>query len=162
MNYQESIKRILVGLVILVVISGVVALVVFFVRKNKPQPNATNTKVESPIKKTEVSSDKLPDKFPANLPIEAGANISQNYNANANDGRFQATRAFETKETLAKNLTIYTEYLKTNGWTIGSSVDQPAYKMVSGSKGKQQLQISMSENSGTKVKTVSMSLTILP
>ncbi len=158
---QDTIKKMLVGLIVIIALAiGATLVISIFKKDDAPQ---TAPVVESPIKeKKEVPVDKLPDKFPAGLPIETGATISQNYNASTKDGRFQATRVFETKATLAENYALYTKWLKDNGWTLGSTVDTDTYKMVSGSKTKQELQISIDENSATKVKTVSMSLTELP
>ena len=162
MNYQDLIKKALVLIIIVIAISIGAMLIMTMFKKEEVAPAQETQEIKSPVKKTEVPTEKLPDKFPVGLPIEENAVISQNYNAKATDGRFQATRAFETKETLASNLALYTNYLKSNGWSISSTVDQPSYKMVAGSKAKQQLQISISENSATKAKTVSISLTETP
>ncbi len=159
---QDVIKKMLVGLIIIIAFAiGVTLVISAFKKDDAPQPVAQE--VKSPIKqKTEVPTDKLPDKFPPTLPVEQGAVISQNYNATANNGQYQATRAFETKQTLAANYTLYTNWLKNNGWKINSNLDGPSYKMVSGSKEKQQLQVSISENTVTKTNSVTLTLTIFP
>ena len=164
MNNEEVLKRILLGLAAIVAIAAIIALVIFYANKgNKVLPVTNKAPAPAPlVKTTEVNNDKLPDKFPSDIPIESGATITQNYNATTTDGRYQATRAFETKKSLAENLALYTQYLQTNGWTIKATIDQPTYKMVTASKDKQQLQISISENSTSKVVTVTISLTILP
>lgn len=161
-NPTESHKTVfvLLGIVVLAVI---LVVVLMFASKQKQQPVATNEKPaaqqKEAIVKTEVDPAKTPEKFPLDVPIEAGAKITQNYNATAVDGRFQATRTFETAKSLDANLKIYTDFLKANGWKIQATVDQPTFKMVMGTKDQSQLQISMSENSVSKTKTVDISLT---
>lgn len=159
---QETIKKMLVGLIIIIAVAiGITLIVAMFSKDKTVQP--VEEKVESPIEsKTEVPQDKLPEKFPVDVPVEAGAEISQNYNAAATDGSIQATREFVTKKSLADNLVIYEKYLKDNGWKVSAKVDTDTYKMVAGSKDKQELQVSIGENSATKVKTVTISLTQLP
>lgn len=147
------------------VLALIVAAVLYFNMQNNKKDVAMNTNVPEKTKeivKTDVETNKSPEKFPTDIPIESGATITQNYNATAPDGRFQATRAFTSKKTLGENYALYKEWMNSNGWTIASSVDQPTYKMVSGTKGKQTLQASISENSSTKEVTVTLSLTILP
>jgi hypothetical protein len=114
------------------------------------------------VTKTEVPVDKAPEKFPSDMPIEAGSAILQNYNATAPDGRFQATRVFETKESLATNLTIYRNYLTKSGYEIKSTIDQPNYKMVYGTKGNASIQVSIDQNTVSNIKTVSISYTEQP
>jgi hypothetical protein len=60
---------------------------------------------------------------------------------------------------LADNLTLYKEYLAKAGYKLQSTVDQPTYKMVSGTKGNASLQVSIDENSQFKTKTVNISYT---
>lgn len=162
MNYQDSIKKILVGLIMIIAFAiGLTMIIALFIGDSERHSSKQSTP-KTLAEKTKVAESQLPDKFPADLPIEANAEITQNYNASTEDGRFQATRTFETKKTLSENLSIYRQYLNNNGWAVESTVDEPTYKKISGSKGIQVLQISLSENANTRVKTVSISLTELP
>lgn len=111
------------------------------------------------VEKTNVDFSMAPQKFPANVPIESGARITQNYNSTSADGRFQATRAFETKVTLSENLKIYSEFLKSDGWKVDATTDEANYKMVFGAKGKSTLLISIDENKANSMKTVSITYT---
>lgn len=162
MNYEDSVKKILVVIIMIVAFAIGTTLVVSLFMNDSDAPSAQQTDDNRIVEKSDVSDNRLPDKFPTNLPTEPNAVVTQNYNATAQDGRFQATRAYETTKTLSENLTIYRQYLNSNGWDIESTVDQPIYKKITGSKGIQKLQISISENETTKVKTVSISLTELP
>lgn len=161
MNYEDYIKKNLVGLIMILAAALGITLIASLFIKDSQSPEAT-TPIVSVVKTQQVPETQLPEKFPINLPLEDGAVITQNYNATAEDGRFQATRAFETKKSLVENLNLYSKYLKANGWTIDSTVDQPTYKVVSGSKGIQALQISISENAVNQARTVSISMTELP
>ena len=125
MENNTIVKRIFIGVLLLVVIVAVAALVISKVIYKKSvtpaeQPNQT----QSDIVKTEVDKTKDPEKFPAGVPIEEGAVVTQNYNAEATDGRYQATKVFETQKTLADNFNIYRDYMRQNGWDIKSTVNQ--------------------------------------
>ena len=161
MNYQDSVKKILVGLIMILAFAiGLTMLIAVFKGDSKRQ-SSSRSDLSSVARKTTVAENKLPENFPTNLPLEDNVEVTQNYNATTEDGRFQATRTYESKKTLAENLAIYREYLNGNGWNIVSTVDQPTYKKISGTQGIQTIQISLSENVNTKVKTVSISLTEL-
>lgn len=111
------------------------------------------------ITKKDIDASKAPDRFPVDVPIEAGAKITQNYNAQAPDGRYQATRVFETNKTLDENFKIYQDYLKQKDWEIKSTENKENYKMLFGSKTGQQLQISIDYNKDFKISTVSLTYT---
>ncbi len=109
------------------------------------------------VKTQEVPVTKAPQSFPSAIPIEQGAKITQNYNATAPNGMFQATRVFETGKSLDENFTLYNAFLKSDGWTLTNTVDQPTAKLLSAKKDQAQLQISMTENSVTKVREIDIS-----
>lgn len=161
MNNQDSIKKILVGLIMVIAIATVVTLIITIAMRQSVQvtDNPANNDPKPTLQKTEVDPSQKPDKLPANIPLEANAEITQNYTANNAEGKFQSTREFKTQRTLAENLSTYSQYLKNNGWTITTTVDQPTYKMVMGSKGYQKLHISIAENTVSSVKTVTISYT---
>ena len=145
---------IIIAIILLIIIVAVVLR-----SKHDAGNNNKNANVEATTSKTQVPESQLPNKLPANIPVEAGAEVVDNYNAQSSDGRYQATRTFETKQTLAANLKLYSDYLKNNGWTLQAVTDKQTYKMVVGAKGNQILQISIDENLSSKTKTVSIILT---
>lgn len=106
------------------------------------------------IVKAEVPLDRVPQLFPEDIPIEKGAKITQNYNATSSDGHFQATRAFETKKSLAESFKIYQDYFKKNNWEVRASLDQENYKMLAATKDAYYIQVSMN------IGTIDISLTI--
>lgn len=147
---------------LLVVVAALLALLFvayqMSTKSRDAQPAAANPQLAE-VEKVNVDYSQAPEKFPADIPIEPGAQITQNYNATSPDGRFQATRTFVTEAALATNLRLYTEYLTNNGWEIKATTDNPTYKMVMGAKGNQSIQVSIDENKVTKIKTVSISYT---
>ncbi|MDQ3018340.1 MAG: hypothetical protein M3Q64_00495 [bacterium] len=162
MNFTPK-KTIL--LIVIILIIAIIGAYLSAIRQSRQQSGARNNgengqnETRGLVQKKEVEASQAPEKFPANVPIERDAKITQNYNATTPDGRFQATRVFETNQTLAANLKLYSDFLKNDGWQILATVDQPNFKMVMGSKGKQHLQIQIDENSVSKVKTVSINMT---
>lgn len=122
---------------------------------NKVKPTVTPQPAQ--VQKTNVDFSKTPEKFPANIPLEANARTTQNFNATTPDGVFQAVRTFVTGKSLADNLALYTDFLKKDGWTIKGTLDNPTYKMIIGAKDKSNIQISIDENKVTKERTVSVS-----
>lgn len=162
MKYEDSIKKILVGLIIIIALSlGITMIVAMFI-ETTPQTQPVEHKEKAAIEKVDLKSNILPKGLPENLPLEKNARITQNFTATAKDGTFQATRGYETAKTLSENLSVYTKYLQDNGWDVSSTINNANYKKVSGSKGMSNLQVSMSENIGKKVKTVTIFLTELP
>ena len=158
MQYKETIKKMLVGL--LLILAAAAALTLIARQFMGPDTNvAEQEDGQLKLNKQDVAAEQLPQQFPSNLPVEAGATITENFNATTDDGRIQATRAFTTKKTLAENLTLYTKYMKDNGWTIGLTVDESMEKMVAGSKGSQRLQVNIVEHPSTNIRTVTISVT---
>lgn len=123
----------------------------------KEQNQSTSSVPISHFTRTDVALDKAPDKFPKDIPGESGAKVTQNYNVSTPDGRYQATRVFESNKSLIENFSIYKNYLTSNGYNIQSTVDQTSYKMIFGIKGDKSLQVTMDESTGVNIKTVNIS-----
>lgn len=159
MNYQEAIKKNLVSLIMLVAAALAIALIVSIFVGDEGQDAGAQLPDISIGKIVDVEGDKLPDKFPADIPLEAEAPILQNYNLTAENGDFQATRVFETKKTLSENFALYSTYLKNGQWTLNSSSDEPKLKVLSASRDKDRLLITFTETEGSN--TVNISFTKL-
>lgn len=147
-------QKILIGLVIvLLVLAGIL-----YLAKNKLGNKGGSDRSNQPasVNKVNVDFSKDPENFPSSIPIEAGAQVTQNYNAAAPSGQYQATKTFVTKASLAENLSLYTNYLKSNGWTVEGTVDESNYKSVAGKKDNEKIQVNIDENKTSKVKTVSI------
>lgn len=83
---------------------------------------------------TEVSKTTVPERFPANFPLEKGADVRSNYTAQTANS-FQSSRAFSSKKTVAENYFLYSAFLKKDGWKILSSIDHPDSKFLYAQKG---------------------------
>lgn len=145
--------------IILVLAILIAAGLFFYLKKSQDSRFEKKTTQTAKVEKTNVDFSKTPERFPTNVPIENGARLTQNYNATSPGGNFQATRTFETTKALDFNLNLYTEFLKSDGWTVKATVNNPTYKMVMGTKGEQSLQVSIDENKSNKIKTVSITYT---
>lgn len=164
MKYEESIKKSLVLIIMILALAIGLTMIVSMVMQTNMSDTASpqSDTNQSKVTKADIPQDKLPNKFPEDMPIESGAVITQNFSAFGEDGSYQATRAFETTKSLAENMTIFRQYMTKNGWEIKSSVDNPTLKSVVAAKGTQRLSVSASDNPATKVKTVTITVTELP
>ena len=142
-------------IIIAVVAVLVIAAAVYFQSKSR-RSNIRSDKQAVETVKTNVDFAKLPSKFPEDIPMENGAKITQNYNATTPDGKFQATRTFQTTQSLDANLALYTQFMQQNGWVVSTTVNEPATKMVYGEKYGKALTVAISENKLSQIKTVSI------
>jgi hypothetical protein len=156
MDFLQSKKIIWVFVVIAIVAVGV-AIVVGLLSKQQTTSDKSTKSGEFTVNKKDVAITKLPDKFPADLPMEKEAKVLQNYTSTTAAGGYQATREFETKKTLAENVKIYTDYLKKSGWTMGTGIDKTDFKVVSATKEDLSLQVTV-QSLPSNVNTVTISL----
>ncbi|GEM_PF-1174516 len=147
---------------------AILAVVVFLVFKYmRPRPgampnpaNGTDQRVKHTgkeilkVDRKDIDVTKLPERLPTDIPTEAGALVTQNYTATTEDGRFQATRVFETSKSLDDNAKIYTDYFTKNNWKITANIKQDKLRVISGNKNSTFLTITINQNSITKAKTV--------
>ena len=108
-------------------------------------------------KVTAVPGAQVPAGLPDNLPWEKGAAILQNFTAtDPATGNVQATRVYQSAKTPDDNFTVYQKYLKDNGWTVSSSINQPNIKNLSAAKASAHLDITITKTPDNKV-TVNVS-----
>ncbi len=137
----------------------VVAAAAWFLLVKIDKKNSSKNVKTAPIvktTKTDVDFSRAPEKFPAEIPIEKDANITQNYNATTTNGIFQATRVFESSKASADNFSIYKDFMTKNGWQITSTIDKPNLKSLVGTKGAETLLVNITENTVNHKKTVSI------
>lgn len=104
----------------------------------------------------QVDSNQLPDRFPANFPLEKNVPINANYTAQA-EGAFQSTRQFISNKSLAENYKLYSDYLKKDGWKIEATLDEATVKSIFATKGRASVTVTMSQNTTTRESTVDIS-----
>ena|SRR3989344_5798696 len=141
----------LAGIIVLLL-----ALVVFWQKPKSGQPEADNRSNVEIVKKDLVPNE-TPAGFPVETPIEEGAVIVQNYEADAPDGRHQATRVFISTKTVSQNYQIYSQFLSQNGWEISSQSQEKNHATLFAAKDGTNLSISISKNTITGVVTVDLS-----
>jgi len=116
------------------------------------------------VEKTEVAKKDYPKGFPANIPVEEGAEVVYNYNAtNSQDNKTEGTRVYVSKLSLEENLRIYSNYFKGNGWVIIQTVDDKDTKLLVATKTGQQLNVVISQNTVTgKIKVTITVIELTP
>lgn len=110
------------------------------------------------VAKKEVAKEQAPSGFPADIPIEAGAKIVQNYQADTTDGRHQATRVFESAKTVKQNYQLYLDWLTKNGWEVKTKSAADIVASIYAVKSGSQLTATISKNTVTGVVTVGLSV----
>ncbi len=155
-NSVFSNRKVIWALLIVLVLA--VAAVLFYsgvFKSNNSTETPLTTKTEPTVETKEVEKSQLPDKFPADFPIEAGATVTTNNVKTSSDGRFQSTHSFESAKTVDQNFAIYSDYFKTHGWIINSTVTTiKNYRSIYAGKGDITIQVSINDNQATHVKTV--------
>lgn len=162
MKYKLQIKKELI--ILLMIVAGAAALTILIVMVVKHYSAPTGpVEAADPIHVNKVDSSKLPTMFPADIPLEEGAEVDQNYNATSDDGGTQATRSFVTQKSFDENITIYKEYMQKNGWDIQiSKAPDETSRVLVGMKGLSQLQVSMAIVPASQKNFVTISLTTQP
>jgi flagellar basal body-associated protein FliL len=159
MNYKDTIKKILVGLIIIVAVAAAGTLIASLFMKSDTSDNANNTNVNKLLNKVDVPMDVLPSKFPTDLPVEEGATIKENSQSKTQNGTESVTRTFESTKTLATNFTTYSNYMKNNGWEVQNQINDADYKMISAQKGGQLMQVTMNIDQFTKKNVITITVT---
>ncbi len=119
-----------VKIVSLIVLAAlVIAGVLIYVNANKKenQPNTNSQKTFTPLPVTEVDHSRLPERFPADIPLESGAVIVYNFNLVNAAGMYQSTRQFVSKKTIKQNFDFYQDALKKAGYSITKTLDDLAH-----------------------------------
>jgi basic membrane lipoprotein Med (substrate-binding protein (PBP1-ABC) superfamily) len=108
-------KKPLFFVLILLAIAALAAGAFFYMGKSGKKANNQKTEVV----KTEVSASQLPAGLPKNLPIEAGSQIIQNYEAKStNSETIQGTKKFTTEKSLEDAVKTYTDFFAKTAWEI--------------------------------------------
>jgi len=139
-------KKILIAILAVTVL----AIVYWFVVKNnqKPVPAVNNQQNSSMVEditapKFEYApADKSPTGFPASVPIEKDAKITENnFSALTAESKAVAVREFISKYSLPENYQLYKKYLTDSGYVLEDDVSQDDQKIVSGTKDGYRLRV---------------------
>jgi len=121
--------------------------------KNKQNELNNQTPKQKTVDITNVDKNKLPERFPQDIPIEANAEITLNYNAINLNNKFQSTREFISAKTQEENFQFYQKVLKEKGWNITQTIEDPVlnHKIILATKDGNELNIRIYSDSN-KVK----------
>lgn len=157
MNFLQSRKSIMLFAIIGILVIVVAGLWWWMDKSNKDASDKASNVLE--VKRTVVPNDQIPEKFPAGIPIEKDAQVTQNYTATDKDGQFIAVRVFITQKSLEKNYEVYTKWFNDRGWTIESSLNESAtLKAISAKKADTRVQITLNDLENLSRKTVSITV----
>jgi hypothetical protein len=116
-----------------------------------------NLQVPGPAKKS--FGQKLPDDFPASIPVPQGIDLSQSYSldySNASSSKSQLTVVFGSKKTVKENYNSYSTFLKKDGWNIISLNASTTISSLYANKTNQDINITISQESDSSTTTVSL------
>lgn len=145
-------KRLLEWGSIIVAIVLIAAGVIYYKHFYNPQ---------EPTERTEVDIVTLPDRFPADIPLEQDAGIIENYTASGPGVLFQATRTFTSAATAAQNMAKYQSFFSGENWGIiaASSSEQYSFLIATNTPLHLQATVFVSEESATGSK---VDITVTP
>lgn len=127
---------------------------------NQTSNQTANTPQPVPqIPTKEIAKDQLPDSWPSDIPMEAGAKVTVNYQRTTPEGNVQLVRAFNSAKTVDANAKIYTDYFTSAGFTVGGKIDQATFKSYLATKGNEMLQVLIQQDAKTKVVNVNITVT---
>jgi|YNPMSStandDraft_1061717.scaffolds.fasta_scaffold06598_3 methionine-rich copper-binding protein CopC len=149
-------KRNIFLIIIILLILFTVALFLSYQNLSKNKQNELNnqTPKQKTVDITNVDKNKLPERFPQDIPIEANAEITLNYNAINLNNKFQSTREFISAKTQEENFQFYQKVLKEKGWNITQTIEDPVlnHKIILATKDGNELNIRIySDNNKVKV-----------
>ena len=139
--------------IITIVVVLLVGLAAGLIIKKYSQPAvkvASNAANPGPVSITNVPNTILPDRFPTDVPVEAGADIVYNYNAINAAGHFQSSREFISKKTEDQNYVYYQQTLAAAGWTITQAINDGVknQRIILANKGANSLNIIINTQDG--------------
>lgn len=156
MEYNSAIKKALVGVVILAVVAFVAALIISYINKNNSKDDQSAAEIGT---KLDVPKDQLPEALPANLPQEENTTVVDNYTVPLENGREEGARLYVTNKTVDENVTIYNDFLKSDGWSEISNKSFDNLKIITGSKGEERILVNISQTEDGQTSTVSVYVT---
>lgn len=124
----------------------------------QPVTSATATPAVVP-QKTEFGTA-LPTDFPTDIPIEKGIKVNQSYRLDY-VGQQQLTVVFLSTKTVKENYTLYSDFLKKQSWTISNKYESPKLYSLYGTKGSNDINVTISADSSTASTKSQVSISVL-
>jgi hypothetical protein len=157
-NNESTQGKVLLWICVIVGLLAVVTVTVMYARMKREAQEEERQQADQ-IPRTQLDTSVVPTEFPAGLPLEAGAPVTQNFTAEGENGLQQSTREFVTERSLAQNFEIYSDFFKRDGWKIQNTTDTEYVKSISAIKGDLQAQVLVNDNTISHVKTVTINIT---
>ncbi len=133
-------------------VTAVLLVFLFFYNRSTSDKSTTNV-VTTPLISTSTEG------FPSDFPFEKGSKVFDSYQAeNKSEFTNQTTRTYETNKSLAENYEIFNKYFKDNNWVVESNQSGSSYRTIIARNKDLVVQVSITENKTTKIKTVSASV----
>ena len=117
-------------------------------------PSPTNTP-----EKTEFGSVVAPD-FPTDIPLEAGAQISQSYSLDYT-GQRQLTIVFTSTQTVQENYALYADFLKQHDWTLVNQHESETLSFLYATKEQNAINVTLSADVSASPDQSQVSISVL-
>lgn len=157
---RRNIISILIGVMTLAAI--VVAALYWYGLRATVTPESpeveTTTISEEPVK-TDFGV-KAPTDFPTDIPIEEGVKAEQSYSLNY-VGQKQLTIVFLSAKTVKENYARYADYFAKAGWSVSNTYESPKLSSLYGTKGSDDLNVTISEKSSDAAVKSQVSISVL-
>ncbi len=153
-------KKLLGLAIVLIVAAAAVAVYLQSGRNDLSTKNQADT--EFKVEKIEPEEG-FSSLFPADLYIESGSTLLQNYEAKTSEGGQQATIVTTTEQTLTQAVADYVDYFTKKNWLLIESLSRQSESstMAVLKFGDDRVRIVASQNPETNQKTVEVTLTSL-
>lgn len=102
----------------------------------------------------------LPTDFPTDIPLEKGASVEQSYSLNY-AGQKQLTITFLSIKTVKENYSLYEAFLKDQKWTISNSYASTTLSSLYGTKGSNDINVTISKNTSRTSTQSQVSISVL-
>ncbi len=114
---------------IVIVIAAIVVLIYAY-QKIRPYNHSSNN-IPFSVKTEQVEPAQSPSGLPADLPVDPGSKVLQNYESRTTDNRRQSTKQITTRKAPAEAITFYIDFFKKSGWQGGITEDPLTAQLAS-------------------------------
>lgn len=124
-----------------------------------PSPTDQTATATTTPQKTDFGTSMPPD-FPTDIPIESGVQMEQSYSINSS-GQKQLTIVFLSDKTVKENYSLYADFLKKQNWNISNTYESLKVSSLYGTKGNNDMNVTISENTSTTSIKSQVSISVL-
>lgn len=162
MLFREKFLRVLPFIIAGILLIAIVLIIVLYVRPRLTTP--AKPALVPPVSSTIIplTAKTLASDLPPGFPTENGAVLQSSRAINPETKQVKILRTTITAKSLAAALSVYTDYLNANGWTIVTTTDIPQLelKALYADKGTAHVDVTVSYNNSAKSNTVTVIYTM--